>query len=97
MKGYSVQVQKTTTMVVGGRATEPGRALDGSVAYPAAAVISNPSGGQTVYLGGSDVNATSLGWPLAAGSSIEVDLVGDILYGVTSTTSQTVYILRRGE
>ena len=95
MRGYSVVIAATPTMVVGGQATEPGRALAGTVSYPAAAVVSNPSGGQTVYLGGITVDTT--GWPLAAGSSIEVDLVGDILYGVTSTTTQTLHILRRGE
>ena len=95
MKGYSVQVNKTSTMVVGGRAQEEGRALDGSVSYPSAAIIRNPTGGQTVYLGGQ--NVTTAGFPLAAGEDIEVDLVGEILFGITSTTSQTLFILRRGD
>ena len=94
MKGYAVQVQKTTTMLVGGRDTENDRALSGSVSYPAAALITNPAGGQTVYLGGPDVSTAA--YPLESDSSLEVDLVGEILYAVTATTSQTVYILRRG-
>lgn len=95
MKGYSVQVQKTVTMIVGGQDAETGRALSGDVAYPTAAILRNPSGGQTVYLGGIDVDTTA--FPLASGEDLEVDLVTEILYGITATTSQTVYILRRGD
>ena len=95
MRGYPVQVNSTVTMVVGGVEDEPERALGASVSYPTAAVVSNPIGGQTVYLGG--INDGTSGWPLSAGSSIEIDTVSEITYGITATTSQTVYIFRRGE
>ena len=95
MKGYPVQVNKTTTMVVGGQDAESGRALEGDVSYPTSAVLRVPASGQTVYLGGPAVDTT--GFPLAAGETLEIDMVGDILYGVTATTSQTVYVLRRGQ
>ena len=96
MKASRVQVTTAVTMIVGGRAGDTTRALAGDVAYPAAAVIRGPAGGQTVYLGGVAVDATD-GFPLAAGETVEVDLVGEILYGMTSTTSQYVYVLRRGD
>jgi hypothetical protein len=95
MKGYAVQVSADATMIVGGRTADETRATSGSVAYPAAALIRNPESGLTVYLGG-EADGTG-GFPLGAGEDIEVDLVGEILYGVVSTTSTTLYILRRGD
>lgn len=95
MKSLRVQVTTAKTMVVGGRADDPMISLGGSVGYATAAIIRNLSSGQTVYIGGPDVDTTQ-GFPLAAGEDLEVDIVGDIIYGVTSTTSCYLYIFRRG-
>lgn len=105
MKSEVVQVQSAATIIAGARADVIGTttavnpaAGSGNVSYPTACLIRVPSGALTVYLGGSGVS-TANGCPIAAGEDIEVDLANEILYGVISstTTSQTVYILRRGD
>lgn len=56
------------------------------------ALIKNPGPG-TVYLGHHGLSS-STGFPLEADESLEVDLVNDDLYAITTATT-TVYILRR--
>ena len=102
MKGQVVQVQKQATIVAGAVASQIGTtninqaAGSGNVSLPTACLIRVPAGALTVYLGGQAVT-TATGCPLAAGEDIEIDLVNEILYGIVTTTSQTVYILRRGD
>lgn len=88
MKGERIQVTATPTTVVAG--------ARGDIAYPLSAILQIPTGGQTVYFGGSTVDITQ-GFPVAAGSFLEVDLVTEILYAVTATTSQYIFVLRRGD
>lgn len=103
MKGERVQVQGTATVIagaktVGGLASVLNESGPGSVSMPTACLIRVPAGALTVYFGGSAVSA-STGCPVEAGEDITVDLVNEILYAAISsqTTSQVVYILRRGD
>ena len=66
---------------------------DGTVAYPASALVKVPAGSGTVYVGGSTVSAAT-GFPLAAGEALEVDMVNEALYAVATVTT-TVHMLRR--
>lgn len=98
MKGERIQVTSTATAVAGHSSSDSRNAGPGSTALPTAALIRVPSGALTVYFGGSQVS-TSTGCPIVAGEDLEVDMVNEILYAViaSSTTSQTVYVLRRGD
>lgn len=58
--------------------------------------VSNPTGGQIVFLGGSTVTASGAkqGIPLAVGASITLALAyDDVLYGIVAATTQTVNVL----
>lgn len=98
MKGERIQVTSTATPVAGHNSSDSRQAGPGSVALPTAALIRVPSGALTVYFGGSQVT-TGTGCPVVAGEDISVDLVNEILYAVieSSTTSQVVHVLRRGD
>jgi hypothetical protein len=65
-----------------------------SAAYPMSALIKNPGPG-TIYLGHHGLTS-STGFPLNADESLEVDIVNEDLYAIT-TTNTTAYILRRGD
>lgn len=95
MKGYSVNVGPQRTVIAGANSTGTG-ASDGSVSYPTAAIIRVPSGAPTIYMGGFDLSTTT-SCPFVAGEDLQVDLVNEILYGRTATTTATIYILRRGD
>lgn len=57
------------------------------------ASVTNP-GPVTVYLGGSDVTA-STGTPLVSGATLSIDLEpGDRLYGITASGTQDVNVIR---
>lgn len=86
MKGATVSVTTSATLIV-----DASKA--GTVNFPFSVLIKNPSGGQTVYLGGSTVDST--GYQLASGDIISIDLVGQALYGIVAATTQSVYILTR--
>lgn len=96
MKGERIQVGTTVTVVAGAKTGSTTDAGPGSAAIPTSALIRIPSGAQTVYFGGSQVT-TATGCPLVAGEDLEVDLINEILFAVVSTTSQTIYVLRRGD
>jgi len=87
MKGELRNIGGTNTTIA---------AVFGNVAYPMSIIVKVPASSGTVYLGGSGVNTSTNGFPLAAGESLEVDLVNEQLYAVTTVTT-TVYILRRGD
>ncbi len=60
-------------------------------------LIQNPTGGQSVYLGGAGVTTASYGHILASGSSIAIELNQDeALYGVVASSTQSVPIFRQG-
>lgn len=55
-----------------------------------------PTGGATVFLGGSGVT-TATGFPAAAGEPYAFDLApGDALYGIVAASTQAVNVLRTG-
>lgn len=90
MKHEKVSVSTTITQVM----PVVGQHAQGNIGYPTAGILRNLDTGQTVYLGNSDVD-TATGWPLAAGEDIEIDLIGDILWGVVAAGSCDLYVLRR--
>jgi hypothetical protein len=60
-------------------------------------LVQNPSGGASVYLGGSDVTTNSYGYVLVGGADLSIDLLfGESLYGVVASSTQTVRVLRQG-
>lgn len=66
----------------------------GDASYQQSAVIKVPTGGTTIYVGDSDVDTTN-GFPVAAGESLSVDLVGSEVYAVVTTGTQAVNVFRR--
>lgn len=57
-------------------------------------VVAVPAGGVTVFVGGASVTAAA-GFPVAAGSSLSVDLDnGEQLFGVVASGSQAVNVLQ---
>ena len=86
----SAQVSVTTT------ATEVATPLGDTGGAGQDVLVKNPTGGATVYLGGSGVT-TSNGFPLEAGAAVTARIFGDdILYGRVASGTQTVYVLRVG-
>lgn len=66
-------------------------------AQRATILIQNPTGGATVYIGGSGVTTSSYGYLLAASSELSIDILPDeVLYGVVSTSTQNVAVLKQG-
>lgn len=63
---------------------------------PGRVIVSVPTGGVTVYLGGSDVDTSTKGFPVAAGDPRVTVLVdaGEILYGRVASATQSVNVLR---
>lgn len=59
--------------------------------------IKVPTGGATVYLGGSDVT-TAQGYPLAAGESLPINTLarGEVIYARVAASTQNVHVLRQG-
>ena len=59
-------------------------------------LVQNPSG-QAVYLGGAGVTTSSYGYILAVNSNISIELNQDeALYGVVTSSTQSVAVLRQG-
>lgn len=57
--------------------------------------ISNEGAG-TLYVGGSDITIGTIGYKIFPGSIQEINLWSDeVLYGINSTTTGTIGILRR--
>jgi hypothetical protein len=58
------------------------------------AVLIHHNGGGNVFIGSSDVTATS-GFSLASGSALGFVIDGsEVIYGITSTTTLTVQVFR---
>ena len=82
-----VSVAATTTLI---SAAEAGR--DGQTV-----LVQNPAGGATVYLGGAGVTTASYGFTLEGGVAFAIDLqVGEALYGVVASSTQSVSVIRQG-
>jgi hypothetical protein len=92
MKGARITVPATAGGIViadGTKNSGPG--------YPFSATIQVPSaGGQTVALGGADVTFAT-GFEVAAGGVITVTLVNEKLYGIVTSGTQVVQVLRTGD
>ena len=98
MKSYIVQVTSAVTPITGYKEADNRDAGPGSAALPTSAIIRIPSSGLTVFFGGSAVD-TDTGTPFVAGEDLVLDTVNEILYAViaSTTTSQSVYVLRKGD
>lgn len=64
-------------------------------------IVKVPAGGQTVYIGGSDVTADTTaatgGFPCIAGDSLSVPYsAGESVYARVAATTQNVNVLRQG-
>jgi hypothetical protein len=59
--------------------------------------IQNPSGGTTVYIGGSGVTTASYGFSLAAATTFTIELnQGETLFGIVAAGTQNLAVLRQG-
>lgn len=60
-------------------------------------LVTNPTGGATVYLGGAGVTTTSYGYILAAQGELSIDINADeVIYGVVASSTQNVAVLKQG-
>ena len=60
-------------------------------------LVQNPSGGATVYLGGTGVTTSSYGFILEGGVAFAIDLQdNESLYGVVASSTQSVSVIRQG-
>jgi len=60
-------------------------------------LVQNPSGGADVKLGGAGVTTNSYGYIVVGGSAFAIDLqVGEALYGVVASGTQSVSVIRQG-
>jgi len=49
----------------------------------------------TVWVGGSDVNTSTLGFPLEPGEALPFDVEGgEVLYGIVASSTANVHIIR---
>ena len=85
MKATKPTVTTTATIVV---------PAGGTGMLPRSSVISVPTGGVTVYVGGPDVT-TAAGFPVAAGTGISIDATGEPIYAVVAASTQDVNVLYR--
>lgn len=58
-------------------------------------LITVPADGDTVWVGTSDVDGTTRGFPIAAGQAITVSLINESLWAYTAS-SQVIYRLISG-
>lgn len=73
----AVTVTDTAAAVVEGGATAN---------RPADVYLSVPSGGDTVFVGGPDVDGSTHGVPIAAGETLHLHIVNETIYAVTETS-----------
>lgn len=64
----------------------------GVATIPRQIILSVPSGGSTVYVGGAAVTATD-GFPVLAGGALAVELVNEPLYAIVASGTQAINIL----
>jgi hypothetical protein len=64
---------------------------------PGSSIIVQAPAGNTLWVGGADVNTTTTGWAIPAGTTLAVDISGsDVLYGVIAAGTDTATVLRVG-
>lgn len=69
---------------------------EGSASDRVSVLVAVPTGGATVFVGGSGVT-TANGYPITAGTSIALDLnSGEVAYGIVAASTQAVAVLRSG-
>lgn len=85
-----------TPLLVAGTGAGKFSNLNGNVGDPLPVLISNADGSILVYLGGPDVTAAN-GFPLAAGESTPLSLIGvpvsDIPYAISASGVPNVAVL----
>jgi len=60
-------------------------------------MVQVPTGGATIYLGGSGVTTTNYGYALVAGGDYALDMnPSETLYAVVATGTQSAYIIKQG-
>jgi hypothetical protein len=64
---------------------------------PGSSIIVQAPAGNTLWVGGPDVNTTNTGWVVSAGTTFAIDIVGsDVLYGVIAAGTDTALVMRSG-
>lgn len=89
MRGEAKSVITSASIVVSGAPIPQGE--------QSAVVKAPPTNTAAVWLGGSNVDTGTNGFPLAAGDSVNIDITNESLWAVSPSGTQTLYILRRGE
>lgn len=85
----------TRTVSVGTTATQLDAAeADANTGY---SILVRNAGTSTIYLGGSDVDTSTKGYPLAAGESVAFDLyLAEHLYGIVASGTVSATVLQSG-
>lgn len=85
IQGERITVAATATLITDATGDKNGHSVS----------IQNPSGGATIYLGGSGVTSSSYGYALAGGMDFGADLEkGEMLYAITASGTQIVNVMR---
>ncbi len=85
VKSVEILVDTNPVLLTGGD--------EGTASVPLRVIVQVPTGGQTVYIGGSDVT-TDAGFAVPTNTSSPVlEIVGAGLYGIVAATSQSVRVL----
>lgn len=87
MRARQVTVATTATLIASG----------GTRLQPDHVIISVPTGGNTVYLGDANVNTSTLGFPVVAGSTFTWPMAGESIYGRVAASTQVVTIAESGD
>jgi hypothetical protein len=91
LRAYTVTVATTATLING---TDNSARFEDKLGLASSIVVSVPSGGATVYVGGLGVT-TATGFPVAAGQSFATDLrSGDVLYGIVAAATQAINVFQ---
>lgn len=87
MRARTVTVATTATLIANG----------GARVNPDHVIISVPTGGATVYVGDANVNTSTLGFPVVAGSTFTWPMTGESIYGCVAASTQVVTIAESGD
>lgn len=87
MQARVVTVGTTPTLIT---------SMGGNALTAQSVLILNPSGGDTIYVGGPDVDDTD-GFPVEAGGTLAVDLTQEVLCAVVSSGTVDINVLVGGK
>lgn len=87
MRARTVTIADTPTLIASG----------GTRLQPDHVIISVPTGGSTVYVGDANVNTSTLGFPVVAGSTFTWPMAGESIYGRVAASTQVVTIAESGD